>query len=106
MSLAPRSLYRSFLRELPPISHARTPMHNSLRATFAGPVDAAPAPNIANEFLTYLRSQRLYVTLLERYNPGLQGESDVQDVVKRTARRVGLEIGSMGSSTPIPKRKI
>jgi len=34
----------------------------------------------------------MYVTLLERYNPGLAEVVDVQEHTKMAARRVGLEM--------------
>lgn len=39
---------------------------------------------------TFLRSQREYTELLERYNPGLTMKQD--DKVRRTANRVGLSV--------------
>ncbi|CAK7909408.1 ATP synthase assembly factor Fmc1p, mitochondrial [[Candida] anglica] len=39
---------------------------------------------------TFLRSQREYTELLERYNPGLT--MDQEDKVRRTANRVGLSV--------------
>ncbi|KAI9810710.1 MAG: hypothetical protein M1826_003470 [Phylliscum demangeonii] len=59
-TLAParlRSLYRAFLRELPPRSHGSS--QNTARA------------HRAEQYLVYLRAQRTYLSLLERYNPGL-----------------------------------
>jgi hypothetical protein len=44
----------------------------------------------AEQFLAYLRAQRTYVTLLERYNPGMG--MDEEDRVRLTARRVGMEL--------------
>ena len=39
---------------------------------------------------TFLRSQREYTELLERYNPGLT--MDQEDKVRRTANKVGLSV--------------
>ncbi len=43
-----------------------------------------------NEIYQFLKQQRIYQTLLERYNPGT--DFNQQDHVKRTANRVGLQI--------------
>ncbi|OAA63835.1 Complex 1 LYR protein [Cordyceps fumosorosea ARSEF 2679] len=90
-----RSLYRAILRELPPrpiLAAPRTPLHAQLRATFSsageGTADASPA--VAAELATYLRSQRTYATLLERYNPGM--DMDETERVRLTARRVGMDL--------------
>jgi ATP synthase assembly factor FMC1 len=92
MSTAPqiRSLYRNFLRELPPISIRRTKAHEQARERFINP--DAVSPRHAQQLLHFLRAQRVYTTLLERYNPGLAGEMDVQEHTRLTARRVGLNM--------------
>lgn len=42
------------------------------------------------QYLQYVRAQRHYLTLLERYNPGVNmGE---EERIRLTARRVGLEL--------------
>ena len=125
------SLYRSFLRELPPLrlssralpgapqsakssspprpapkppSIQRGPLHHQLRALIASTSTQssaarnAPAPDMeklpsirqASQLLEYLKAQRVYVELLERYNPGLTLED--QDRIRLTARRVGLNL--------------
>lgn len=43
-----------------------------------------------NNLSLFLDSQREYVALLERYNPGISMKQT--DKVKKTARRVGLEV--------------
>ncbi|KAG7111400.1 ATP synthase assembly factor FMC1 like protein [Verticillium longisporum] len=89
-----RSLYRSLLRELPPrpiLARNRSPIHSRIRSSFAEP--AAAHPNAAAEavqFLDYLRAQRVYATLLERYNPGMG--MDEEERVRLTARRVGMDL--------------
>lgn len=50
------------------------------------PVETEHVTNIA----TFLNSQREYVELLERYNPGISMKQT--DKVRKTARRVGLEV--------------
>jgi ATP synthase assembly factor FMC1, mitochondrial len=44
----------------------------------------------AREFLEYVKAQRMYATLLERYNPGM--EMDEEERVRLSARRVGLNL--------------
>ncbi|OHF00285.1 FMC1 protein family [Colletotrichum orchidophilum] len=100
-----RSLYRSLLRELPPrpvLARERSAIHNRLRASFAAHgnvaavADATAKPRAeadaaeAEQFAVYLRAQRTYVTLLERYNPGMN--MDEEERVRLTARRVGMDL--------------
>ncbi|KAK6541302.1 hypothetical protein TWF694_008655 [Orbilia ellipsospora] len=117
------SLYRAFLRELPPLitrpntnkafpsSSIRTnrmSLHDHVRSYFlpknsshettrafkeTGQRENIPRNAIAvhlHQTVKYLRAQRSYVELLERYNSG--AHEDNQDMVRRTARRVGLDI--------------
>jgi ATP synthase assembly factor FMC1, mitochondrial len=44
----------------------------------------------ADQLVQYLRAQRKYVTLLERYNPGMG--MDEEERVRLTARRVGMDL--------------
>ena len=46
------------------------------------------------QYLQYLRAQRKYLTLLERYNPG--ANMDEEKRVRLTARRVGMELPDTG----------
>lgn len=92
-----RSIYRAILRELPPrpiLATPRTPLHTQLRATFSSSggesVTTRASPEVATELITYLRSQRTYATLLERYNPGM--DMDETERVRLTARRVGMDL--------------
>ncbi|KAK7421523.1 hypothetical protein QQZ08_009938 [Neonectria magnoliae] len=91
-----RSLYRSILRELPPrpiLAAPRAPLHTRLRESFAATPssDAAAARAAAAEqAVAYLRSQRLYATLVERYNPGMG--MDEEERVRLSARRVGMDM--------------
>ena len=43
----------------------------------------------AEQFLQYLQAQRLYATLVERYNPGMS--MNEEDRVRMTMRRVGMD---------------
>ncbi|KAH0491600.1 hypothetical protein TgHK011_003025 [Trichoderma gracile] len=113
-----RSLYRSLLRELPPrpiLSSPRTPLHHRIRSSFVA-VDSpssssapAPAPasksaapadqhqvDLGHQLVAYLRAQRMYVTLIERYNPGM--DMDQTERIRLTARRVGMDLPSLGKN--------
>jgi ATP synthase assembly factor FMC1 len=98
-----RALYRSLLRELPPrpiLASPRTPIHNRIRSSFAetsnsnssasSPHDAEHQAQLAHQAVTYLRAQRMYVTLVERYNPGMEMSQDER--IRLTARRVGMDL--------------
>lgn len=86
-----RSLYRSFLRELPsrPLTRtSRTPLQARFRDSITS--DRATTLEQADQFLQYVQAQRMYATLLERYNPGMN--MDEEERVRLTARRVGMEL--------------
>lgn len=87
-----RSLYRSLLRELPArpvLKKPRAPIHSRIRETFAAGEARLPAAH-AEQLLQYLKSQRVYATLLDRYNPGMN--MDEEERVRLTARRVGMDL--------------
>ncbi|KAF8445384.1 hypothetical protein BGX38DRAFT_1078355, partial [Terfezia claveryi] len=86
-----RSIYRSLLRELPPLTASpkqikTTPAHMFLRKSF----QSRDAVGKAEQIRDYLKAQRVYVALLERYNPNLRIEEEER--VKLSARRVGFEM--------------
>lgn len=96
-----RSLYRALLRELPPRPlSSPSPLKLRLRSQFR----SAPSPSNGEhardlihcrlqeteQFVQYARAQRTYVTLLERYNPGVN--MDQEEKVRLTARRVGMDL--------------
>ncbi|KAM5348710.1 hypothetical protein ACJ41O_008534 [Fusarium nematophilum] len=92
-----RSLYRSLLRELPPrpvLASPRSPIHIRLRDSFTTASPSAASQDArahaAAQAVAYLRSQRIYATLLERYNPGMG--MDEEERVRLTARRVGMDL--------------
>ncbi|KAG5983982.1 hypothetical protein E4U43_006222 [Claviceps pusilla] len=88
-----RSLYRSLLRELPPrpvLASPRSHLHDRLRGCLSSPSGGVPTLAEAEQLATYLRSQRLYVSLVERYNPGM--DMDEEERVRLTARRVGMDM--------------
>ncbi|KAI9683835.1 MAG: hypothetical protein M1829_004169 [Trizodia sp. TS-e1964] len=84
-----RALYRALLRELPT---SRSPLHARVRSAFLtppqDPAAALRSVQAARECCAYVRAQRCYVTLLERYNPGMG--ADEKKRVELSARRVGL----------------
>ena len=93
-----RSLYRLLLRELPPRAlspTSRTPLQTRIREHITSPstssASSSPTPiEHADQFLQFVRAQRMYATLVERYNPGLS--MDEEDRVRLTARRVGMDL--------------
>ena len=103
-----RSLYRSFLRELPLPPTVSSPIHHRLRRSFTDPsvisttssstqvTTTTTSTNVeynirhriqaTKQYLIYLRAQRTYLQLIERYNPGValdvaRGRPDQQHVV-------------------------
>lgn len=87
-----RSIYRSLLRELPPLTASpkqikTTPAHIFLRKSF----QSRDAVGKAEQIRDYLKAQRVYIALLERYNPSLGIEKE-EDRIKLSARRVGFEM--------------
>jgi ATP synthase assembly factor FMC1 len=105
-----RSLYRRLLRELPARQPSLltnpSPIQHTIRQHFISPSAAsatssistsAPSPAVspvdpqaAEQFLQYLKAQRTYTTLIERYNPGMTMTDE--DRVRMTARRVGMDL--------------
>lgn len=98
-----RSIYRRFLRELPSRSPSLlanpSPMQKHIRTDIASSPDTDQSPpsktperlrEEAEQFVQYLKAQRMYTTLLERYNPGMNMAEE--DRVKATGRRVGMEM--------------
>jgi ATP synthase assembly factor FMC1 len=86
-----RSIYRAFLRELPsrPLSEkSRSPLQARIRSTIAS--ESRTPIEQAEQFLQYVKAQRMYATLLERYNPGMG--MDEEERVRLTARRVGMDL--------------
>lgn len=109
-----RSLYRRLLRELPPTSPSLvtvasttstqskptllsqpSPLQKRIRASFH-PQSSSSTKTLnaqiqeAEQFVQYLRAQRMYVSLLERYNPGMN--MNEEERVRLTARRVGMDL--------------
>ncbi|KJR85318.1 Ras guanyl-nucleotide exchange factor [Sporothrix schenckii 1099-18] len=106
-----RSLYRAFLRELPPrplLKGPRSPLHAQLRAEFEAPSassassatsSSSPTPTPAaqsafhgEQYFAFLQAQRTHTMLLERYNPNLAGDMDDAERIRLTARRVGINL--------------
>lgn len=106
-ALQARSLYRQFLRELPHRSPSilanPSPIQQHIRSDFASAsseqssslaqqAEKAPERRLeeAQQYLHYLRAQREYITLVERYNPGINMNDEER--IRLTARRVGMEL--------------
>ncbi|GAW14227.1 hypothetical protein ANO14919_036260 [Xylariales sp. No.14919] len=89
-----RSLYRSLLRELPPRpllpTASRSPLHQKLRHSFSNDVSGESAVAQVEQLIHYLKAQRQYTTLLERYNPGMNMEEEER--IRLSARRVGMDL--------------
>lgn len=109
-----RSVYRRLLRELPTTpatstisrssAHRSTahqklsspsPLQQRLRSTFSSPVTTSNANSqaqleMAEQAIQYVQAQRMYATLIERYNPGM-GMSE-EERVRLTARKVGMDL--------------
>jgi ATP synthase assembly factor FMC1 len=84
-----RAIYRAFLRELPSRGlQSRSPLQERIRTTIAS--NSATPLEQAEQFLQYVKAQRMYATLLERYNPGMN--MDEEERVRLTARRVGMDL--------------
>ncbi|TKA34109.1 hypothetical protein B0A50_00089 [Salinomyces thailandicus] len=107
-TLQARSLYRRFLRELPSRSPSilanPSPIQQHIRSDFASTAPSTSSPSLAQQaqkspskrldeaqqYLHYLRAQREYITLLERYNPGMNMNDEER--VRLSARRVGMNL--------------
>ncbi|KAF4552109.1 Hypothetical protein D9617_11g009580 [Elsinoe fawcettii] len=98
-----RSLYRQILRELPlrpqPTNKLSnpSPLQKHIRHSIHSP-EIATKPIQAHiaeleQFVTYAKAQRMYTTLIERYNPGMN--MNEEDRVRLTARRVGMDTSSL-----------
>jgi ATP synthase assembly factor FMC1, mitochondrial len=92
-----RSIYRAILRELPPRTPttAASPIRTSIRQHFKPAATASAEENLARrqeaeQFAQYLKAQRVYGELLDRYNPGMN--MDEEERVRLSARRVGMEM--------------
>lgn len=91
-----RSLYRRFLRELPSrtpsILANPSPLQKHVRADFVSESTASPQRRLqeAEQHVQYLKAQRMYTTLLERYNPGM--DMSDEERVRLSARRVGMNL--------------
>lgn len=94
-------LYRALLRELAPrpvLAAPRSALHRRLRDEFELAAAASVASRttrtnnvaLARQAAAYLRAQRTYAALLERYNPGMG--MDEEERVRLSARRVGMDL--------------
>lgn len=93
-----RSLYRSVLRELPVRAPNTAPTsvqvsirkHLSNKPTHSSSEYHLARRQEAEQFVQFLKAQRMYKTLLDRYNPGMG--MDETERVRLTARRVGMDM--------------
>lgn len=109
-----RSLYRGFLRELPArhpsILASPSPIQKHIRQDLETPsisdghttaeqgsalhhqAQQSSADRVAQaeQYIQYLKHQRIYATLIERYNPGMN--MDDEERIRLTARRVGMNL--------------
>ena len=103
-----RSLYRRLLRELPTRSPASLLQPSPLQQRIRHQISTLPEPSqpaesqppleariekslvAADQYVQYLKAQRAYTTLLERYNPGMNMSEESR--IRLTARRVGMEL--------------
>lgn len=89
-------VYRGLLRELPPRPFVpRSALVQTLRNNIAKDVarndgKQENAATLGEEYLAYLKAQREYIMLVERYNPGMG--MDEEERVRLTARRVGMNL--------------
>ncbi|KAJ3485039.1 hypothetical protein NLI96_g5238 [Meripilus lineatus] len=90
--------YRSVVREVYKASVSpRSTRNKTITANFRSIFSARRKPEEQSQFdrdmenvVTFMRSQRMHRTLLERYNP--LHDMSVEERVKATARRVGLDM--------------
>ncbi|KAH7396806.1 hypothetical protein DE146DRAFT_51541 [Phaeosphaeria sp. MPI-PUGE-AT-0046c] len=98
-----RSLYRRLLRELPiptstiasRTSHQKlsspSTLQQRIRTTMSQPpTNTTSQIQQAEQFAQYVAAQRMYITLIERYNPGMG--MDEEERVRLSARRVGMNL--------------
>lgn len=99
-----RTTYRALLRELPRRTLASpTPLHTRIRELYRRPLKETAAASAlpleaeqhrrlqeAEQLAQYARAQRMYTTLVERYNPG--ATLTEQERIRLTARRVGWDL--------------
>ncbi|KAJ4295144.1 hypothetical protein N0V90_007154 [Kalmusia sp. IMI 367209] len=71
---------------------APSTVQKRIRSSFANPTtsDGASQMQQAEQFIQYVQAQRMYATLIERYNPGM-GMSE-EERVRLSARRVGMDL--------------
>jgi len=87
-------VYRAILRELYQSSiEPRSTRSRTTALKFRAILESSTASNLestSQNALTFLRSQRMYKTLLDRYNPLV--DLTAEERIEATARRVGLNM--------------
>ncbi len=95
------SLYRFILREIPHRHLSKpSPIQQRIRSVFKSADSSVGNNSIsiaqrvaeAEQYVQYTKAQRMYSTLLERYNPGIGSVMDEDERVRQTARRVGMDL--------------
>ena len=124
LPLRARQLYRALLRELPRrhislSSSSSNTASNTLKRRFRAQFEQSPSsssvqsvPTLksiqqAEQFVQYAKAQRMYATLVARYNPGM--DMDQEERVRLTARRVGMDLpieNDFGSSQEGNKEEV
>lgn len=91
-----RGLYRE-VRQISRVGQGTSPDFGAmLRASFSHPQGATQNEvHDASELLLFLKSQRTYTELLERYNPG--STMTQAERTRLTARRVGYNMPKLNS---------
>ncbi|KAK4997709.1 hypothetical protein LTR28_013896 [Elasticomyces elasticus] len=96
-----RSLYRRLIRELPSRQRPQTilsnpsPLLKHIRSSLISESMDQNKPmsrqlEEAEQYIQYIKAQRMYATLIERYNPGMN--MNEEERVRLTARRVGMDL--------------
>jgi len=91
-----RHAYRAILRELykasisPRSTRSRTTASNVRAVLVSTKSQSSDLNNTTQNVITFLRSQRMYKTLLDRYNPLI--DLTAEERIEATARRVGLNM--------------
>ena len=100
--LAPSPLQRQIRQHLdtpPATASSNTSVPSDTAPPSTSAIASALGPNLeklerelasVDQYIQYLRAQRVHTTLLERYNPGMNMSEE--DRLRLTARRVGMDL--------------
>ncbi|KAI0002975.1 hypothetical protein BJV74DRAFT_881936 [Russula compacta] len=91
MATNAKAAYRAILRELYKASiHPRSTRSRTTALSFRAILESSDFDNGTQNAITFLRSQRMYKTLLDRYNPLI--DLTAEERIEATAHRVGLNM--------------